>query len=120
MCVVEDDFLSIEPWPVSELVGHLVAQITLGRRALIETDDTSDAFERETDRFELEAWARLELTPWLTPQEFEFLVAGVGALGEAGLAACEQGLVVGSTIGWALNLTRQDTLPGLSDGSSEM
>jgi hypothetical protein len=36
--MTDDDFLSIEPWPISELAGHLVAQVTLGRRALIESD----------------------------------------------------------------------------------
>jgi hypothetical protein len=118
--VTDDEFLSVEPWPVSELVGHLVAQVTLGRRALIETDDTSDIFERETDRFELEAWARLELNPWLTPPEFDYLLTGVGKLGDSELAACEQGLVIASTIGWALRLTGRNELPAISDGSSEM
>lgn len=115
----ELDFLSIDPWPVSELAGHLVAQATLGRRALIETDTEGDAFERETDRFELEAWARLELTAWLTPEELDTIGAAIGSLNDQQLAICERGLMVASTIGWAVHVV-QDELPLLSDGEAEM
>ena len=120
ICVTDEEFISIEPWPIPELVGQLVAQAALGRRALIETDEASDAFERETDRFELEAWARLELSPWLTPEEFRYLETTVGNLREDTLALCEQRLMVASTIGWALGLTGLPHLPAISDGSSEI
>jgi hypothetical protein len=116
----ESDMISIEPWPVSELAGHLVTQLTLGRRALIERDTAAEQFERETDRFELESWARLELTPWMTANELDLLTAGVGTLDDSGLEACERGLLVGSTIAWALHLTRTDHLPAPTDGQIEL
>jgi hypothetical protein len=116
----DQDYINIEPWPVSELAGHLISQVTLGRRALIEMDLDGDAFERETDRFELESWARLELTAWLTPQELDWLEADVGGLGEQPLATCEQALLIASTIGWALRLTGANSIPALTDGADEL
>lgn len=116
----ETDFLSIDPWPVSELAGHLIAQATLGRRALIETDTESDVFERETDRFELEAWARLELTAWLTPAELDLLATNVGKLTEDQLAGAEQGALIGSTLGWVLHLSGGDRLQAPTDGEAEV
>lgn len=115
----DNDFLSIDPWPVSEMAGHLVAQVTLGRRALIETDTEGDAFERETDRFELEAWARLELTAWLTPPELDSIGIPVGSLSDEQLANCERGLIIASTIAWAVNVVQHE-LPALANGEAEM
>lgn len=115
----DSEFLSIEPWPVSELAGHLIAQVTLGRRALIESDPEGDAFERETDRFELEAWARLELTAWLTAAELDSIGTPIGSLDDDQLAICERGLIVASTIGWAVDVVK-DELPPLADGEAEM
>jgi hypothetical protein len=49
----EIDFIDIQPWPVAEQLGHLVASVAIARRGMMEMDDASDPFEVETDRFEL-------------------------------------------------------------------
>jgi hypothetical protein len=115
-----DDFIDIEPWATPEIAGHLVAQVTLGRRGLIETDQESDVFERETDRFELEAWARLELASWLRESQFRILDQPLGNLSTEQLETANDGLVIGSTLGWALYLVNVGSLPMQSDGSAEM
>ena len=113
------NFLSIDPWPIAELAGQLVARATLGRRALIETDTETDPFERETDRFELEAWSRLELTSWLTPPEMEILAAPVGQLSDQQVATAEQGTLIASTIGWALNVVKTERIQAPTSGEAE-
>ncbi len=115
-----EEFIDIEPWATSEIAGHLVAQVTLGRRGLIETDRETDIFERETDRFELEAWARLELTAWLSEHQFRILDLPLGRLSSEQLELANDGLVIGSTLGWAMYLGGLDSLPIQSDGSAEM
>lgn len=115
-----DDFIDIEPWATSEIAGHLVAQVTLGRRGLIETDRETDVFERETDRFELEAWARLELTAWLSEPQFRILDLPLGNLSSEQLELTNDGMVIGSTLGWAMYLVKLDALPMQSDGAPEM
>lgn len=115
-----DDFLDIEPWPVAELAGQAIAHISLGRRGMIEQDEDADVFERETDRFELEAWARMELVAWLDERQFRLLEATIGKLSEDQIAETETALVVGSTIGWALRLVKSDVMPVETDGTDEV
>jgi hypothetical protein len=115
-----DDYIDIEPWSASEIAGHLIAQVTLGRRGLIESDQESDVFERETDRFELEAWSRLELTPWLREHQFAILDSPLGLLSAEQVEMANDGLVIGSTLGWAMYLVKSDSLPLQSDGAPEM
>lgn len=117
--VNDDDFLDIHPWPPAELVGQLVAHVALGRRGLIEEDQDGDIFERETDRFELDAWARLELTSWLTVNDARILSTPIGNLEQAQQERCNDALIVGSTIGWALHIVDAFSLPISTDGGPE-
>src|SRR5690606_25296855 len=87
---------------------------------LIETDRETDVFERETDRFELEAWARLELTAWLNESQFRILDLPLGNLSSEQLELTNDGMVIGSTLGWAMYLVKLDALPMQSDGAPEM
>lgn len=115
----DDDYLDIRPWPPIELLGQLVAHVALGRRGLVELDDSGDVFERETDRFELDAWAKLELTAWLTADQGEILDTQLGNLSEAQLAGSQDALIVASTIGWAIHVVPVPTLPVSTDGGPE-
>ncbi len=116
---MDDDELEISPWPVMELVGQLVARASLGRRGAIESDPSLDAYERETDRFELEAWARVELVNWLTLRDFQCLDAAAGKLTDEDLAHCHDGLMEASTIAWALSIVQEPRLPVFSTGEPE-
>ena len=115
----DDDFLDIRPWPPIELVGHLVSHVALGRRGLIETDESGDVFERETDRFELDAWAKLELTAWMNAEQTAVLATPLASLSEAQLETCHDALIVASTIGWATYIVTLPTLPITTDGGPE-
>ncbi len=115
----DDDFLDIRPWPPIELVGQLVSHVALGRRGLIETDESGDVFERETDRFELDAWAKLELAAWMSADQTAKLAAPLGSLSETQLEACHDALIVASTIGWATYIVALATLPISTDGGPE-
>ncbi|MDQ3657223.1 MAG: hypothetical protein M3457_19390 [Chloroflexota bacterium] len=115
----DDDFLDIHPWPPIELVGQLVSHVALGRRGLIEGDQNGDVFERETDRFELDAWAKLELTAWMTAEQTAILATPLADLSEAQLDSCQDALVVASTIGWAIYIVALPTLPVSTDGGPE-
>lgn len=114
-----DDFLDIRPWPPIELVGQLVCHVALGRRGLIEGDQNGDIFERDTDRFELDAWAKLELTAWMTAEQTAILATPLADLSEAQLDSCQDALVVASTIGWAIYVVALPALPVPTDGAPE-
>lgn len=115
----DDDFLDIRPWPPIELVGQLVSHVALGRRGLIEGDQNGDVFERETDRFELDAWAKLELTAWMTAEQTAILATPLADLSDAQLDSCQDALIVASTIGWATYIVTLPTLPITTDGGPE-
>jgi len=117
--VNDEEFLDIHPWPTVELVGQLVSHVALGRRGLIESDEQGDMFERETDRFELDAWAKLELTVWMSVDQSAILAAPLANLSEAQLEACHDALIVASTIGWATYIVALATLPISTDGGPE-
>lgn len=109
----EDDFIDIRPWPVQVLVGRLVSLVTLGRRGILEAQETDDLFEAETDRFDLESWAALELQTALAPDEARILRIPVSSLNDDDLAACADALLAAAAIGWALRVipTRTLTIP---------
>lgn len=115
-----EEFIDIQPWPVAELAGQAIAHMSLGRRGMIELDLEADVFERETDRFELEAWARMELIAWLDEQQFCILEAPVGNLNEQQVADSQESLIIGSTIGWALRLVNTDHLSLQAQGDEEI
>ncbi len=115
----DEEFLDIHPWPPIELVGQLVSHVALGRRSLIESDEQGDRFERETDRFELDAWAKLDLTVWMSVDQSAILAAPLANLSEAQLEACHDALIVASTIGWATYIVALPTLPITTDGGPE-
>lgn len=114
-----EDFVDIQPWPVAELAGNLVAHVALGRRGLIESDRDADVFERETDRFELDAWARLELTSWLDTGGLDILDAPTGDLSQGQVERCNDALIIASTIAWTLRVVDDPRLPIVSDGGPE-
>jgi hypothetical protein len=112
-------YIDIQPWPLPELVGTLVARVAIARRGLVESDAEGDVFERETDRFELDAWARMELTAWLLTGDPEILEAPVGNLDEDQADACHDALLQAATVAWAVNVIPSPTLPAFTDGEPE-
>ena len=114
-----DDYIDIQPWPVAELIGQLTAHVAIGRRGLIESDPDTDGFERETDRFELDAWAKLELTSWLTADQLAILEAPLDSLNPDQLDRCEDALVVASSIAWCTRVESESRLPIVTDGGPE-
>ncbi len=116
---VDDDYIEIEPWPVREMVGHLVATATVARRGLMEISPSDDPFERETDRFELESWARLELSQWLTEAEYRLLEREVGTFTPELESEADEHLFAASTVAWALGIKGVGALPIESDGGVE-
>lgn len=115
----ETDFIDIQPWPVAEQLGHLVASVAIARRGMMEMDDASDPFEVETDRFELESWARLELGAWLAAEDFTILEVPVGQLSIEQEETCDQRLLAASTIAWAVRAGEVVHLPVVADGAAE-
>ncbi|MBA2469920.1 MAG: hypothetical protein H0V37_10995 [Chloroflexia bacterium] len=115
----DDDYIDIRPWPPIELAGQLVAHVTLGRRGLIENDEEAHVFEHETDRFELDAWAKLELTAWLAADDTPILAAPIGNLTDSQAEHCDDALIVASTIGWAIHVVTFPSLPLATDGGAE-
>jgi hypothetical protein len=116
---MDNGYIDIQPWPVPELVGNLVARTAIARRGVIEADSASDLFARETDRFELDAWARMELTPWLLTGDSEILESPVGNLEPGQLAVCHDAMFQASSVAWALHLVPAVELPIFSDGEPE-
>jgi len=115
----DDDSIDIRPWPVSELAGQLVSCAALARRGAMETNDGSDTYEQETDRFELEAWSRSELVTWLNLAEFEVLDAPVGTLADEQVERCHDALFEASTLAWIVGVVQVDGLPIFTDGEPE-
>jgi len=114
-----DDYIDIRPWPVQVLVGRLVSLVTLGRRGILEAQDSDDLFEAETDRFDLEAWAALELHTSLTAHEARILRLPVSELGDDDLGACADALMAAAAIGWALRVLPAVTLTIPADAGDE-
>jgi hypothetical protein len=117
--MTDNDFIDVQPWPLSELVGTLVTRVAIARRGLIEDDAESDVFERETDRFELDAWARLELSSWLLAGDSEILDAPIGNLDEDQAETCHDALIQASSVAWALHVIPTPELPVFTDGEPE-
>ena len=116
----DDDYIDIQPWPVAELIGQLAAHVAIGRRGLIESDTATDDFERETDRFELDAWAKLELSSWLTPEDDLVLDAPIDSLSAGQIDHCEDALVMASSIAWSARVVNESRLPIITDGAPEL
>lgn len=110
MSQFDDDYVDIQPWPVREIAGHLLALATVVRRGMLDLETDLDPFERETDRFELESWARLELSPFLDQDEIAWLEAPLDTLAERDDFADER-FIAASTIGWAVRVPGLDNLP---------
>jgi hypothetical protein len=106
----DGDTIDIRPWPVADLGGRLVCLASLGQRGAIEASDT-ESFEAETDRFDLHAWAVLELGPWLAADESRILAIPAGRLDDDDLATCVDALAAAAAIAWAVRV-----LPGPSLG----
>lgn len=116
---MDTDSVDIQPWPVRELVGQLAASAAVARRGAIEADVQADVYERETDRFELEAWSRGELVSWLTLSDFAILDSPAGALSPDHLERCHDALLECSTIAWAISALGSEGLPIFTDGEPE-
>ncbi|MDQ3539319.1 MAG: hypothetical protein M3440_01400 [Chloroflexota bacterium] len=110
-----EEYIDIQPWPVQVLVGRLVSLVTLGRRGILEAQEADDPFEAETDRFDLQSWAALELQTALTTEEARILSVPVTELTDDDLAACADALSAAAAIAWALRVLPKNTLPIPSD-----
>lgn len=107
----QDDSLDIQPWPVIELIGRAVTLATVARRGMLEVDDERDAFDVETDRFDLSTWSRTELQNWITDDELRLLNASVGELSDDDLTVCDDALIGATAIAWALRAVDVPRLP---------
>lgn len=105
-----DEYIDIRPWPVQVLVGRLVSLVTLGRRGILEAQETDDLFEAETDRFDLQSWAALELQTSLSSEEARILRVPVSELTDNDLAACTDALSAAVAIAWAVRVLPATTL----------
>lgn len=114
-----DDALEILVRPARELLGRAASLAALGRRGLIEDSINGDLMSAETEQFELQAWARVELCAWMEPEDLHVLQAPVGSLIDEEATHCADALVSASTIGWCASAVRLNELPLLSDGSVE-
>ena len=115
---MDEDSIDIQPRPPRELLGRAALLAALGRRGLTEGEGDADPMTAETDRFDLQAWVRVELGLWLSPHELHILQAPVGSLTEPEESYCADALISASTIGWCIGAARQ-RLPMLSDGAPE-
>ncbi len=115
---MDDDSIDIQPRPPRELLGRAALLAALGRRGLIEGEADADPITAETDRFDLQAWVRVELSVWMSPLDLHILQAPVGSLTAQEEAYCADALVSASTIGWCIGAVSQQ-LPMLSDGTPE-
>jgi len=117
---MEDD-IEIEPWPPIELVGRAVVLATLARRYAIELEsqEEGDPFDLETQRFDLSAWSRTELTSWLTDEELRILQTANGELTSDDADACEDAIVGGVAVMWALGVLQESNLPWGEDDRLE-
>jgi hypothetical protein len=113
------DYIDINPWPAAELVGQLVTSVAVARRGLIESDEESDIFARETDRIELDAWAKLELSAWMTAEDSRILESPIGELSTDQVERCDDAMIVSSTIAWSIRVAYLKALPLLSTGDPE-
>lgn len=108
-----EDEIEIQPWPPVELVGRAAVLASLARRYAIELElaDGGDTFDLETERFDLSAWARTELGTWLTDDELRVLNAANGEFTDADADLCEDAIVGGVAVIWALGVVTLDRLP---------
>lgn len=113
-----DDSIDIQPRPARELLGRAALLAALGRRGLIEREGDTDLLAAETDQFDLQAWARIELGFWMSPVDLHVLQAPVGSLIDEEMGYCADALVSASTIGWCIGAS-DHALPLVSDGSPE-
>lgn len=115
----DEEYIDIQPWPVQVLVGRLVSLVTLGRRGILEVEQGDDLFEAETDRFDLQSWAALELQPWLSAEEARILRTPVTELTEDDLDTCFDALSASAAIAWAVRVVPADTLSMLTSRDEE-
>ncbi|MGC4106083.1 MAG: hypothetical protein QM753_06970 [Thermomicrobiales bacterium] len=108
-----EDEIEIQPWPPVELVGRAAVLASLARRYAIELEvaDGGDAFDLETERFDLSAWARTELGTWLTDDELRVLNTLNGQFSDEDADLCEDAIVGGVAVIWALGVVKLDRLP---------
>lgn len=117
---MDHDTIDIQPWPPVELVGRAVCLATVARRGALEVESDRDAFDLETDRFELATWARTELISWIGDNELDVLTQPINELDEDDLAFCDDALIGASTIAWAIRAIPDDILPLSQDGAAEL
>lgn len=111
--VDEDDSVDINPWPVSELVTRTACFGAVAQRLALEINvsGTEDLFDLETDRFDLQAWARLELAASLSGTELSILNTSVSELSPRQQDQCLEGMLATTTLGWYLGFGGIDRLP---------
>lgn len=107
---IEDEYIDIRPWPIPVLIGRLASLVTVGRRGILEAQEMPDLFEAETDRFELQSWAALELQSALTANEARILAFPMSGLRDDDLAECADALLAATAIAWSLRVVSSPTL----------
>lgn len=113
-----EESLDIEIRPAIDLVRRAAVLAAVAERGVLEVDADREEYERDTDRFDLLSWVRSALAGTASPTELRLLETPVGGLGED-LALCDDALIAGSTVAWALGVVPADRLPVPDDGDAE-
>lgn len=106
-----DDALDIEPRSHEEVTRRAVALAILVRRAALEERNPDggeqEAFERETDRFELYSWAVKEFGDTILQDERELLRTPAGGLSPEAIDTCLAAILPAEALRWALGLAER-------------
>lgn len=104
----DDDSIEINVRPARDIVLRAIALVTLARRDWLEASEPGggeiEAFERETERFELYSWATRELGQTLTCAERDIFKASTGSLTEDQLDQCAASALSANAMSWTLNI----------------
>lgn len=101
-----DNTIDIELRSPDDIARRLVVLTSLVRRAALEGSDPTageqDAFERETDRFELYSWTMKELHDVVTSSELSLLQAPAGSLIQNDIDQCLACVIPAQALRWSL------------------
>ena len=120
----ENDFnieesIEIDLRPIDEIVRRAVLLLSLVRRATMEEADPSgdenDAFERETDRFELYSWSKRELASVWTEEEQALLGTPAGEASPDQADLCLSASLPANAICWSLGIVDELTISDIDN-----
>lgn len=104
----DDEMIDINLRSIDETVRRAVVLVSLVRRAAMEeanpSDGENEAFERETDRFELYSWSWKELASARTEEERDVLHTPAGELSQQQTDQCLEASFPANALCWTLGV----------------